>query len=211
MGNIARTSPSLKYIHSNIQKQFKYYMIENTQIVVYVPLGNSWDEFIASLGKRTRRDVKYDRRYLQKKFDVKLKIYDKYKDKEKAFNDLEAVFKKRWRKGKAKKRYNNENSFLFEKEVSFSYFEKGICRIFVLYLNDQPVAVFSGFIQNNKLFGDVFAHDNEYRKYSVGNVLLGNVIEYCINEGLGKLDLSRGNESYKYKWKGVESDRKSVV
>ena len=139
---------------------------------------------------------------------------------ENAFNDLVSVSKKKWQKELGMSRYDEHEMYKFEQDVCFFVSQQGYLRIFILYLNGKPVSVFSGFIHNNKLFGDVFAHDPEYRKYSVGNVVLGYCIEYCINEGLTELDLSRGNESYKYKWNGIEkktihlkifSTRKSVL
>ncbi len=205
LGDLRRISPNYSCLLENLWSSFQFLNIENTEICLSIHLPDTWEDFVQSLGSRTRRDVRYDRRYLAKHFDFQFKVFEKPADMEAGFIDLTSVFKSRWEEEKGTTRYESESLFNFEYEVCQDFSQKGNYRIFILYLNEKPEAVFSGFIKEDVLYGDVFAHNHEFRKYSIGNVLLGYCVEYCIGKNFKIFDLSRGQENYKYKWKGVES------
>lgn len=90
----------------------------------------------------------------------------------------------------------------FEQEICERFSQNGDFRLYMLYANGKPVAGLSGYVKNDKLYGDIYAHAPELHKYSVGNVLLGFAIEDCISHGWKELDLSRGEEAYKFRWNG---------
>lgn len=185
--------------------------VDESQICLSVELPDNWEDFIAGMGKRSRKDVRYDRRFLDRHFDVEFAVFQTADEMVQAYGDLVSVYQTRraWEQGLT--RYQYRSSAAFEWEVTRRFTEMGKYRIFLIRLNGKPVAVFSGIIHGDCLYGDVFAHDHAYRKYSVGNVMIGHVIEYAIGQGLKTVDLSRGQENYKYKWRGSEKQNVQLM
>jgi CelD/BcsL family acetyltransferase involved in cellulose biosynthesis len=85
--------------------------------------------------------------------------------------------------------------------------ERGWTRLFLLSLDGTVVAGFSGFEFRNQLLGETFScsPDERWRKYSVGNVLLGLIVRWGIERSLTAIDLSRGDEHYKLRFGGIPS------
>ena len=172
------------------------------RVCVTVPLQPQWDEFLQTLGKRTRKDVGYDRRYLQKRFAVDFKIFTNSSAVYQGFADLVSVYQSRWQDEKGAGRIAEQAVVDYENEICERFSKRGDFRLYMLYADQRPVAGLSGYVTNGKYYGDIYAHAPEFHKFSVGNVLLGMAIEDCIGLGLKELDLSRGEESYKYRWNG---------
>jgi len=203
LGDLSDSSTNLPFLLQAAVKFFPLATVENESICVSISLPNKWEEFVGSLGKKTRRDSAYDRRYLNKNFAVDFKELSEQAEIEIVHRHLMTIYNERRQKG---------NGFSFRKHDPVPLFEKEVCQvsaradgaqIWTLSLNGEPVAGLSGYLRGQKVFADTFAHSPRYSKFSVGNVPLRMVIEKCIAEGLVELDLSRGAESYKYRWGGT--------
>lgn len=75
---------------------------------------------------------------------------------------------------------------------------------FALYFNQQLVAFMSGLVSNfSAIIFPRLAIDSAFSKYAPGKVLISESIKWCIkNSSITDLDLSRGNEKYKYEMGG---------
>ncbi len=202
--DVPDTSSNLPFLFAIIGKHFPVFAVENSRICVTIPLPEDWDGFLARLGKRTRKDVGYDRRYLAKRYETELVEYRNGEDVHKGYEDLVRVYNERWQDEKGATRYAESDAAQFEKAVCERFAQSGAYRLWVLYADGRPVAGISGYERNQKIYADVYAHSPEFHKLSVGNVVLGHAFEKCIGYGLKEFDLSRGDEPYKYRWKGQE-------
>jgi len=181
---------------------FPVYQTESSRICVSIPLTADWQSYLGTLGKRTRKDVGYDRRYLAKRHEIRMAHFRNGQEFDKGYADLVEVYKKRWDAEKGATRYSEDDASHFEAAAAKSLSKRGDYRLWMLYADEAPVAALAGYEHNNKLFADVYAHVPAFHKLSVGNVVLGHAIEACIDNGLTEFDLSRGEERYKYKWNG---------
>jgi CelD/BcsL family acetyltransferase involved in cellulose biosynthesis len=182
-------------------RAFPALSLESVQLCVTVALTPGWDEFVATLGKRVRKDVGYDRRYLAKHLAVDFRIFESAHTDGAALDDLIKIYRARWR-GKGATHFDESASARFEREIALRFSEAGWYRLYLLYADQKPAAGLLGYVLRDKFYADVFAHSPSYEKYSVGNVLLGMAIEDCITNHWTELDLSRGDEAYKYQWNG---------
>ncbi len=182
-------------------RAFPALSLESVQLCVTVALTPSWDEFVATLGKRVRKDVGYDRRYLAKHLAVDLKIFESARADSAALDDLITIYRNRWQ-GKGATHFDESASARFEREIAILFSEAGWYRLYLLFADQAPAAGLLGYVLHDKFYADVFAHSPSYEKYSVGNVVLGMAIEDCIANHWTELDLSRGDEAYKYHWNG---------
>ena len=70
-------------------------------------------------------------------------------------------------------------------------------RIYVLMHGDVPIAYMAGMVKNNCFYVPRLSHELEYNKYSPGIVLICETVKVLIAEGINVLDLMRGEEPYK--------------
>jgi CelD/BcsL family acetyltransferase involved in cellulose biosynthesis len=173
-----------------------------SQTCVSVPLPQSWETFLGTVSKRTRMDIGYDRRLFKRSFATELKIFTTLPDVLTGLDDLIAVHRSRWTREQGASYFDDQKIVAFEREVCERFAAAGGYRLYVLYADGKPAAALSGVERNGVYYAQVFTHSPEFHKYSVGNVLMGMAIEDCIERGCTALDLTRGDEPYKFRWNG---------
>ena len=72
-----------------------------------------------------------------------------------------------------------------------------------LTINGEKAAGYFSFLFENRLWIYNSAWNNNYSEYSPGWVLLGHLIQWAISQGIQEIDFMRGDESYKYKFGGI--------
>jgi len=200
--DVPDTSTNLPFFYQEVGKIFPVLGWEAQRLCVTVPLTNDWESFLNTLGKRTRKDVGYDRRFFEKNVAAEFKIFTNSSAVFDGLKDLITVYRTRWQEEKGATRFEEDAVAKFEREICGLFSHAGWYRLYLLYANKEPVAGLLGYVRNNKYFADSYAHSPAYHKYSVGNVLLGMAIEDCIKNQWTELDLTRGDESYKLRWNG---------
>jgi CelD/BcsL family acetyltransferase involved in cellulose biosynthesis len=173
-----------------------------SETCVAIPLPKSWEAFLGTVSKRMRRAIGYDRRLLKRSFATELKIYTTLPDVRRGLDDLIAVYCGRWTREQGASYFDDPKAVAFERELCERFAATGGYRLYVLYADRKPVAALSGFERNGVYYAPLFTHSPEFHKFSVGNVLLGMAIEDCIHRACTVLDLMRGDEAYKFRWKG---------
>jgi CelD/BcsL family acetyltransferase involved in cellulose biosynthesis len=73
---------------------------------------------------------------------------------------------------------------------------------------DRTVATQLGFEHRDRYLFYLSGLDPALSDYSPGTLLMGKVIEECYRRGLKEVDMLRGGEDYKYRFKAV--DRRQV-
>ena len=92
--------------------------------------------------------------------------------------------------------------WFYHKHDSFSIPELPNSRIYVLWNGDDMIAFCCGFLTHNKRICSYprLAINEKYNYYTPGCVLLAEVLQHYMKEGVTEhLDLSRGDEQYKFK------------
>ncbi|GEM_PF-4083786 len=200
--DVPDTSTNLPFFFQEVGKVFPVLAWEAQRVCVTVPLAENWESFLNTLGKRTRKDVGYDRRFFEKNFTADFKIFTNSSAVIDGLNDLITVYRSRWQEEKGATRFEEDAVAKFEREICDQFSHAGWYRLYLLYANQEPVAGLSGYVRNNKYYADAYVHSPAFNKYSVGNVLLGMAIEDCIKNQWTELDLTRGDETYKFRWNG---------
>jgi CelD/BcsL family acetyltransferase involved in cellulose biosynthesis len=195
-------SPRLSACAREAKQHFPFSELRIHRPCVTIPLPRSWEEYVRSLGRRSRQDVGYDRRYLDRSFRVELRIATEPASVRRGSAELIAIYRSRWATELGATRFDREAAVKLEMEVAALLSAAGWYRLYVLDVDGAPAAALSGSQLGRRYFVDTFAHSPAFQRYSVGNVLLGRVIEHCIEEGCEEIDLTRGDEPYKLRWGG---------
>ncbi|HEY9515394.1 MAG TPA: GNAT family N-acetyltransferase [Gemmatimonadaceae bacterium] len=197
-------SPSVPFLLREVGKRSWFCTMDGRSICVAAPLPPDWGTFLNRLGKRARKDVDYDRRYLARHFAVEIRDCRTPPAVDEAFRDMVGIYHARWMQELGSHRFADAEAIRFEQTLYEDAAHRGTLRCWMLYLDGGPAACVSGFVRGRRLFLDTVVHHPAYHKYSVGNVLIGHAIEACIGEALTECDFTRGPERYKYGWGGAE-------
>ena len=96
--------------------------------------------------------------------------------------------------------------------ITLSSFQMRNNVLATFYIDNSLAAFLGGYIRNNIVIVPRLAINSEYSVYSVGSLLVSEYIRYLIdNTSVRILDLSRGNEPYKYALGGDEYELFSFV
>lgn len=77
---------------------------------------------------------------------------------------------------------------------------------FILYFDKEPVAYMSGFYNSlhDTFFVPRLSCNNKYLKYDAGILMLNESIKMLLKENIKVVDLTRGDEPYKYAMGGID-------
>lgn len=181
-------------------------------ICVKINIPNTYDEYCMYLKKNYRDKIK--RNYNKLKRDKK-EISFEYKLEEKInehlSKELYDVYEKRQ---EFKGRISNIGKILSyiyklfnlnkdEVTLAIQNYEKNF--VAIEYIDNKISAQLIGFIHDDVIVFPRVAMNPEFSKYSPGILLLSNTVEYlCENKKYKVMDITRGNEKYKYDYGGVE-------
>lgn len=173
---------------------------------VAISLPEEYDIYLKSLSKSVRQNIRTA--YNRSKRDnlgIQFSVFtkkDTNKINFKALRDLYVVrnaFRKDGQNWKSKVYHKINNLFSGEidmfdlEEIKETDFTLGI-----LYLNQKIASYFFGFEKNGKIEINRVVLNPEYKFYSPGMILLNEYIKKGIENGLKVVDLTNGDEKYKF-------------
>jgi CelD/BcsL family acetyltransferase involved in cellulose biosynthesis len=174
----------------------------------YIQLSSSWEEYIESLSKNTRYNVKRRMRNLEKNFKTKYFVWQNIEKLEYAMERLAFLHNKRWEEKGSKHSFSSIEYNTFHLSVAREFASKGWLHLSCLELDGEIAGMLYDYSYKNKLFYYQGGFDPELYKYSLGLVLRAYVIQKAIEDGIKEIDLLKGGYEHKYKW--TESDRHTI-
>lgn len=166
----------------------------------FIDLPASWEQFLMSLGKKTRSNVSYYDRALSKVYNVQ---YEAVCDDDVLADEMEHLFnlhQRRWNKRWLPGVFGSKKIREFHREVATLLMHKGWLRLFVLRLDGETQAVLYCFTYASRTCYYQGGFEPTLAKLSLGTVLTARAIRHCIEEGNQVFDFLRGDEPYKAKW-----------
>lgn len=186
-------------------RQFKnegYEVVQESMgVCPYIKLPKTWEEYLGTLSKKSRYNIRKKRRDLEK--ECKNNVFLIVGDEDSLVKAMEWTCQLHRRRMMIKgiKGFSTSSKFwTFQKEVAKEFFVKGWLCLGVLEVDGSPVASQYGFKFNNKLFHYQTGFDPNYEKHSVGLISTGFMIENAFREKLQEYDFLRGKEDYKFHW-----------
>jgi hypothetical protein len=182
--------------------QFRYpYQRINYLEDIIVTLPNSVDEYLASLKKNTRRNIKrYTNRLKTNLPSFSYGVYVKEDIKEQDIRDIIKL-------NHARMSGKNNVSALGEAETEKMIKLVRKCGLICVARNDGEVCAGAiSFRAGDNYFLKVLAHDSRYNDYSLGILCCYHIICECINRGAHEFHFLWGRYDYKYTLLGVQRD-----
>jgi len=166
----------------------------------YVPVQGKWEGYLNRLPSKFRRELRSKERRIEERSRLTL---EHHIGKEVTWRDISTIFEVN-EEAHFPHLYHSTEERAFQREIFELMREQGWLNIFLLYVDDQPVAYNYGFTYDNK-FEDWRAGFNiQYSDHSIGKILYLMTIEDCFKRAYREIDFLCGDEHYKTRWQTLE-------
>ena len=156
----------------------------------------SLEDYLKSLGKKTRQHLKWYQRQIEKDFSNYVYVIENNENcKIQTLNEIMCLLHKR-RKNRGLEVYSDLKEF-------FPNFDGYIVNCY-LTINGKIVAGTISTVFNGALNLHYITHDDNYSSYNIGNLILLKTIEYAISQKIKIFNLLWGNLEYKKRFGCVE-------
>ena len=209
LSSISKDSLNLRLLIERFSESTKYKIKQSNSLSCpYIKLTDDWEQYLKSLGDKTRRNIRKDRRVLA---DTGLLEYETYhqSDSHKYFEDFMALHRKRWESKMDQDAFSSSKFVSFHKKISNLFSQKGWLKISFLKHNGNIIAGSYHFIYNGRLYAYQVGCDAQYdKRFSIGITEFGFNIEDAIRKGCKEYDFYKGNDN-SYKWR-LAKDKREV-
>ena len=164
--------------------------------------GLDWDGYLARLGREHRYAVRRASRALTSRFAVDFETVGSEADRRAAMTILARLHEMRWRGERSVTAFRTPALVAFHDEASRRFLERGALRLYVLRVNDRPVAALYGFVHKGRFHFYQSGYDPGFASWSVGLAAMAGSIRAAIQEGARVYDFLHGAERYKFHWAG---------
>lgn len=180
--------------NSIVGSKLRFKQSKSKEHLYKLTLKNTWDEYLSLLSKKFKKNLRYYQNKISNIFKVEFEN-----------SNNETVLKTFFELHSLHMRDKGDLSILqfkkfqdYYKDLILSFGENA--GVFNLKLDGKVVAslIYIDF-NGTRYFLNIGIHP-EYKKYSVGRILIANVIEDSIKKGLKYFDFGKGDEKYKLDW-----------
>jgi hypothetical protein len=173
-------------------------------------LPESYEAFLASRSKSTRENVKRYGKRLEQSFGerLRLEVLKEPADLDRILEDLDRVASKTYQSGLGVAFANADEQ---RRRVSLGL-ERGWFHVWVLYIDDQPVAFWPGHVYNRTFTIGIPGYDPAYAEHRVGTYVQMRLIgDLCAKDGVDTIDYGRGDAEYKRRFGSERWEEQDVL
>ena len=200
LANFQDDSPSLPILRELCEQKKIAYNSEVLQPSPFIPMKPDWEEYLASISKKQRHEIRRKMRNAEAHFETDWYIVS-------AEHDLQAeiqAFIDMMRFDSTKVEFLTQEMEIFLAQTAARAFEVGQLHLSFLTFDGIKAAAYLSFLAGNKLWVYNSAWDPIFSCCSPGWVLLAKMITWAIEKALTEVDMMRGDEVYKYRFGGID-------
>lgn len=169
--------------------------VETVNTCPVATLAPSWDEFLATLGKTHRHELRRKIRRSQSDGPV---AHHFMRSPEEVEGALESFFHLHRASKPEKADFLDDDLVAFFRSIALSFAQEGWMRLSLMKIDGHDVASTFAFTRGDRVLLYNSGLDPEYRHLSVGIALHAADLQQAMGEGAQLYDFLRGNEPYKY-------------
>jgi CelD/BcsL family acetyltransferase involved in cellulose biosynthesis len=174
-------------------------------------LPDAWPDYVASLGKNMREQIKRYPKRLEKQLSVQYELAQSEDEVQRALTDLFALHGKRWRARGQTGVLALPRRQKFHRAVCSAFLKRDWLRLWTLRCDGQPACVLLNYFFGGRYYFFIGGFEPELMRWSVGTCLFARVLQLAIEEGATEFDFLRGEEEYKYRFGAVNRDYKTLT
>jgi len=166
----------------------------------YIALPESFEQYLAGVRIGLRANFRRRWRNLQGEQRAECLAFSSQAGIERHFPVLLALHRMRFEQQKASSAFLAPGVPEFHTAAMRVLAAQGLARLFLLEAGGETVAALYGFVVSRTFQFYQCGMRPAWRRYGVGQVLIGNTIAHTIAMGLTTFDFLRGAEPYKARW-----------
>jgi CelD/BcsL family acetyltransferase involved in cellulose biosynthesis len=203
--NLPETSPTRRVFAELLKQRGFSVTVEQSEVCPVIDLPGSWDEYLSSLDKKQRHELRRKMRRANGATDrLDWYVVDSDNDLQ---EEIERFLKLMAASDPEKAVFlQDEQNVQFFKELVPVTQDRGWLHLNFLTVNDEAAAAYFNFTYNKHvlIYNSGLARDR-YDHLSPGIVLLAYNIRNAIENGYAVFDFLRGDEPYKYQMGGKDT------
>jgi CelD/BcsL family acetyltransferase involved in cellulose biosynthesis len=189
---------------SPTRERIKAYAAENGYTVTEeleavaprLSLPDSWEGYLATLGKKDRHEL---RRKIRKLYESGADVtFDVLSTQSEVVGAMDEFLDLHTRSRADKTDFMTPEMETFFRRMASAMAAEGLVRLFMLRVNRKPAACVLCFDAGSYLYLYNSGYDPEFSSLSVGLVSKALCLQWAIENGMTGLDFLRGDEPYKY-------------
>lgn len=163
----------------------------------YITMPDSIEEFKKGLSKNLRKNIKLSRNRISKDFgEDTLKIYEDRWEVERLIPMIVELEARSWKGTEGIGAFSNEKNRQFHAKLTERFSEKGQFCLFVLEADDTILSYMYTLIAKKELHFHNTAIHPDYNHYSPGITIILKAVEHCIENGMNKIIVGRGEDYF---------------
>ena len=172
-----------------------------TAVCPYIDLaGLTWESYQAGLGPAHRANLNRRLRNLTRSSKVHFAEARTEEERREFMAHLIDLHTMRRREMGGSETFKTPGLLAFHGEFTMLALQRGWLRLFLLHLEERPVAALYGLSYGRTFYFYQSGFDPAYARQSVGLVAMGLTIRRALEEGAAEFDLLHGDETYKSLW-----------
>lgn len=177
----------------------------------YIELPTTWEGYLGTLHRDSRKTLRKRIRNLEKDFAVEFEKFGGDGDLQAQLQVLFNLHQSRWQGSSIGKIFSRPETREFYVDVSKAFHENHWLNLSFLSVNGEPVSAGWGFDYNNEFLYMTCAYEPSYSPYSVGTVHLMKLMEDAIQNGRKKFDFLQGAEAYKTRYARNKTANSQII
>ena len=164
------------------------YRIDVNEPSFYIPLQGGFDTYLKERSGNTRSSIKRLGKKLYASGDVKIVRYHDNYDPKITFQTIRLIEDRSWKHKNGTGITSTETQRVFYQELCRQEFAEGRLRLWVLHLNERPIAYELGIVSEGRYYDVHGSYDHEFKNEGPGTILFALVIRELMEEGMHELD-----------------------
>ncbi|MEO0572440.1 MAG: GNAT family N-acetyltransferase [Bacteroidota bacterium] len=168
-----------------------------------IQINNPWsvDDYLRQQNKKQRENINRARRRLETCFDINYKVFQHQIQEEEyhfLMEQLRTMIMRRF-----EQRGQKSSTMAIWDQVlatSFELMKQKKASLFVIYDKDSPIAISFNYIYDRILFGYISSYHLDYGKFSLGQIVIYKLLEWCLQNKFSQYDMGWGDLEYKKWW-----------
>lgn len=206
--SIPDNSPTIKKMSKYLEQNNWQVDLTEEDVSPRISLPSTFDEYLSSLSKKNRHEIRRKLRRLDKIKDVEEYEFSKYQDIK---DNLDDFFKLLRMSSDEKKEFMNLSRENFFRDLSLELSLQNQTRLRFLDIENKRVATSLSFVTKGTKYLYNSGYDPEYRDLSVGVLNHIFAIKNSIFEKNKVFDFMRGDEVYKYRLGGINQTISKLI
>lgn len=198
LGMVSSESPCLAPLGGAIARASGKLRCVERSVAPYASLPATWEAYFAARSTKFRTDFKSHSRKLKRNHRVEFLTAGREISAAEAISVVATLSRDRW--GSASNAFNSEKYVEFHSRLAELLVPQKQAHVAVMKVDGKGAAAQYVLIYGPKMFGFAGFWDRSLARLSIGKIMLGELIQWAINEGLTEFDFLSGADGYKSKW-----------